>query len=183
MNGTNAESVEILQSYFPERIIKILITKCTFTLWSNLRDSLHLHHIYFIFTLAYINSKCKMGKTIGNSSVKEYEWHEKKIESNIEQVKIKIWSEKILKEIERYRNSTALILPRTTFQRIVLELLATEKQDYRIHCEAISAIREAAEAYLVGLFEDTNLCAVHAKRATITPRDISLARRIRGELR
>ena len=42
-------------------------------------------------------------------------------------------------------------------------------------------MKEAAEAYLVGLFEDTNLCAIHAKRVTIMPKDIQLARRIRGE--
>ncbi|KAJ9591003.1 hypothetical protein L9F63_027789, partial [Diploptera punctata] len=41
--------------------------------------------------------------------------------------------------------------------------------------------RKASEAYLVGLFEDTNLCAIHAKRVTIMPKDIQLARRIRGE--
>ena len=41
--------------------------------------------------------------------------------------------------------------------------------------------QEASEAYLVGLFEDTNLCAIHAKRVTIMPKDIQLARRIRGE--
>ena len=46
---------------------------------------------------------------------------------------------------------------------------------------AILALQEAAEAYLVGLFEDTNLCAIHAKRVTIMPKDIQLARRIRGE--
>ncbi|VDM81827.1 unnamed protein product [Strongylus vulgaris] len=46
---------------------------------------------------------------------------------------------------------------------------------------AIHAKREASEAYLVGLFEDTNLCAIHAKRVTIMPKDIQLARRIRGE--
>ena len=43
------------------------------------------------------------------------------------------------------------------------------------------ALQEASEAYLVGLFEDTNLCAIHAKRVTIMPRDIQLARRIRGD--
>ena len=43
------------------------------------------------------------------------------------------------------------------------------------------AAAEACEAYLVGLFEDCNLCAIHAKRVTITPNDMSLARRIRGE--
>ena len=45
----------------------------------------------------------------------------------------------------------------------------------------VLALQEAAEAYLVGLFEDTNLCAIHAKRVTIMPKDIQLARRIRGE--
>ena len=45
----------------------------------------------------------------------------------------------------------------------------------------ISFLQEASEAYLVGLFEDTNLCAIHAKRVTIMPKDIQLARRIRGE--
>ena len=44
-----------------------------------------------------------------------------------------------------------------------------------------SIFQEASEAYLVGLFEDTNLCAIHAKRVTIMPKDIQLARRIRGE--
>ena len=43
------------------------------------------------------------------------------------------------------------------------------------------AMQEALEAYLVGLFEDSNLCAIHAKRVTIMPRDIQLARRICGE--
>ena len=46
---------------------------------------------------------------------------------------------------------------------------------------ALLALQEAAEAYHVGLFEDTNLCAIHAKRVTIMPKDIQLARRIRGE--
>lgn len=50
-----------------------------------------------------------------------------------------------------------------------------------IQSSAILALQESAEAYLVGLFEDTNLCAIHAKRVTIMPKDIQLARRIRGE--
>ena len=53
--------------------------------------------------------------------------------------------------------------------------------EIRFRGSAINALQEAAEAYLVGLFEDTNLCAIHAKRITIMPRDIQLARRIRGE--
>ncbi|KAK3022221.1 hypothetical protein RJ639_047767 [Escallonia herrerae] len=53
--------------------------------------------------------------------------------------------------------------------------------DLRFQSHAVLALQEAAEAYLVGLFEDTNLCAIHAKRVTIVPKDIQLARRIRGE--
>uniref|UniRef100_A0A5F9DA74 Core Histone H2A/H2B/H3 domain-containing protein n=1 Tax=Oryctolagus cuniculus TaxID=9986 RepID=A0A5F9DA74_RABIT len=55
------------------------------------------------------------------------------------------------------------------------------KTDLRFQSAAIGALQEASEAYLVGLFEDTNLCAIHAKRVTIMPKDIQLARRIRGE--
>ena len=45
----------------------------------------------------------------------------------------------------------------------------------------MAALQEAAEAYLVGLFEDSNLCAIHAKWVTIMPKDIQLARCIHGE--
>ncbi|KAL3690035.1 hypothetical protein R1sor_018821 [Riccia sorocarpa] len=55
------------------------------------------------------------------------------------------------------------------------------KTDLRFQSTAVLALQEAAEAYLVGMFEDTNLCAIHAKRVTIMPKDIQLARRIRGE--
>ena len=51
----------------------------------------------------------------------------------------------------------------------------------RMQSTALMAMQEAAEAYLVGLFEDTNLCAIHAKRVTIMPKDMHLSRRIRGE--
>jgi histone H3/H4 len=55
------------------------------------------------------------------------------------------------------------------------------QMDLRFQSHAVLALQEAAEAYLVGLFEDTNLCAVHAKRVTIMSKDVHLARRIRGE--
>jgi histone H3 len=67
------------------------------------------------------------------------------------------------------------------FQRLVREIAQDFKTDLRFEKDAILAIQEAAEAYLVGLFEDTNLCAIHTKRVTIMPKDIQLARRIRGE--
>ncbi|CAI0460107.1 unnamed protein product [Linum tenue] len=66
------------------------------------------------------------------------------------------------------------------FQRLVREIAQDFKTDLRFQSSAVSALQEAAEAYLVGLFEDTNLCAIHAKRVTIMPKDIQLARRIRG---
>ena len=62
-----------------------------------------------------------------------------------------------------------------------LMLLCFLQTDLRFQSHAVLALQEAAEAYLVGLFEDTNLCAIHAKRVTIMPKDIQLARRIRGE--
>jgi histone H3 len=62
-----------------------------------------------------------------------------------------------------------------------LSLVSCLQTDLRFQSHAVLALQEAAEAYLVGLFEDTNLCAIHAKRVTIMPKDIQLARRIRGE--
>ena len=53
--------------------------------------------------------------------------------------------------------------------------------DIRFQVSAISCLQEACEDYVVHLFEDANLCAIHAKRVTIMPKDLALARRIRGE--
>ena len=55
------------------------------------------------------------------------------------------------------------------------------KRDLRFQNNGLLALQEASESYLVGLFEDTNLCALHAKRVTIKAKDIQLVRRIRGE--
>ena len=66
------------------------------------------------------------------------------------------------------------------FQRLVREIAQDYKCDLRFQTTALMALQEAAEAYLVGLMEDTNLCAIHCKRVTIMPRDLQLARRIRG---
>lgn len=86
-----------------------------------------------------------------------------------------------LREIRRYQKSTELLIRRLPFQRLVREIAQEMKTDLRFQSTAIAALQEAAEAYLVGLFEDVNLCAIHAKRVTIMVRDIQLARRIRGE--
>ena len=91
-----------------------------------------------------------------------------------------------LREIRRYQKSTDLLIRKAPFQRLVREIandfpIGPNKEDPRFQSTAVLALQEASEAYLVGLFEDTNLCAIHAKRVTIMPKDIQLARRIRGE--
>ena len=104
-------------------------------------------------------------------------------------------------KILRYQKSTELLIRKLPFQRLVREIAQDFKTDLRFQSSAVMALQEASEAYLVGLFEDTNLCvsteylalkkkllflklclqAIHAKRVTIMPKDIQLARRIRGE--
>ena len=61
------------------------------------------------------------------------------------------------------------------------EIASAFKSDLRFQSHALLAMQEASEVYLTSLFEDTNLCAIHAKRVTIMPKDMQLARRIRGE--
>ena len=65
--------------------------------------------------------------------------------------------------------------------RICRDLIVNSQTDLRFQSSAVMALQEAAEAYLVSLFEDTNLAAIHAKRVTIQPKDLALARRLRGE--
>ena len=87
-----------------------------------------------------------------------------------------------LREIRKFQKSVDTLIPKLRFQRLVHEVAQDYKQGgYRFQSMALLAIQEAAEAYLVGLFEDTQLCAIHAKRVTIMPKDMRLARRIRGE--
>jgi histone H3 len=86
-----------------------------------------------------------------------------------------------LREIRRYQKSTDLLIRKIPFQRLVREIALDLRTDIRVQSAALAALQAATEDYLVGLFEDTNLCAHHAKRVTIMPRDMQLARRIRGE--
>ena len=83
-----------------------------------------------------------------------------------------------LKDIRHFQKTTALLIRKLPFQRLVREIAQDYKTDLRFQSAAVLCLQEAAEAYLVGLFEDTNLCAIHAKRVTIMPKDIQLARRI-----
>ena len=86
-----------------------------------------------------------------------------------------------LREIRRYQKSTDLLIRKAPFQRLTREVCQDFKKDANWQSAAILALQEATEAYFVGLNEDSNLCAIHGKRVTIMPKDIQLARRIRGE--
>ncbi|XP_056169488.1 histone H3.3-like [Syzygium oleosum] len=86
-----------------------------------------------------------------------------------------------LREIRKYQKSTELLIRKLPFQRLVREIAQDFQTDLQFQSSAVAALQEAAEAYLVGLFEDTDLCAIHAKQVTITRKDIQLARRIQGE--
>ena len=91
-----------------------------------------------------------------------------------------------LKEIRKYQSSTDLLLRKLPFARLVREIqqsFTRKDVNYRWQGTALLALQEAAEAHLVGLFEDCMLCAAHGKRVTIMPKDMQLARRIRGQQR
>lgn len=87
-----------------------------------------------------------------------------------------------LREIRQYQNSYEPLLRRLPFQRLVREIAQDYKFELKFQSTALIALQEACEAYLVGLFEDANWCAIHAKRVTVMPQDICLARRIRREI-
>ena len=86
-----------------------------------------------------------------------------------------------LREIRKYHKSTDLLICKLPFQCLVCEILQGFNVKLRVTPAMVMALQEAAEAYLVQLLEDSNLCAIHAKRVTIQPKDIQLARQIHGE--
>lgn len=88
-----------------------------------------------------------------------------------------------LREIRHFQKAGNTLLPKAVFERLVRETVQSydTRNELRIQPAAISALQEAAESYLTGLFEDANMCAIHAKRVTLLPKDLHLARAIRGE--
>ena len=86
-----------------------------------------------------------------------------------------------LREIKKYQKSIDCLLPRASFQRLVRSITMEMDHNLRFQSQALQALQEASEAYIVGLFEDSNLCAIHAKRVTVQKKDMELARRIRGD--
>lgn len=86
-----------------------------------------------------------------------------------------------LREIKKYQKSSNLLLKKIPFQRLVKEISQDcSEKDFRFQSGAIAALQEAAESYIVGIFEDTNACAIHANRVTIMKKDLQLAIRLRG---
>jgi histone H3 len=85
-----------------------------------------------------------------------------------------------IREIRAYQKSTELLIRKLPFQRLVREVASSFKFGIRFSASSLLALQESAEAYMVGLFEDSNLLCLHAKRVTVTSRDMALARRIRG---
>ena len=86
-----------------------------------------------------------------------------------------------LKEIQKYQKGADLLIRRVPFQRLVREVIQKWREGLKLQSSAVLALQEASEAFLVGLMEQANLCAIHAKRVTIMPRDIQLALRIWGD--
>ncbi|CAJ0906162.1 6658_t:CDS:2 [Entrophospora sp. SA101] len=87
-----------------------------------------------------------------------------------------------LREIRHYQKTTNRLIRMLPFQRLVKEIAQSIRLDIHFQSIAISALQEASESYLVSLFEDTNLAAIHGKRITIQPKDMQLAHRICGDI-
>ena len=87
-----------------------------------------------------------------------------------------------MREIRKYQKSTDLLIRKAPFGRLVREIASEVKGgEHRFQESALLALQEAAESYLVGIFEDSNLAAIHARRVTIMPKDMQLARRMRHQ--
>lgn len=86
-----------------------------------------------------------------------------------------------LREIRKYQQSTSLLLRRAPFQRLTREVVqGITSKDFRFSKIGLEAMQEATEAYLVKLFENANLAAIHAKRVTVMPKDMQLAKRVQS---
>ena len=91
---------------------------------------------------------------------------------------------KALREIRQYQRTTEPLLKKMSFSRLTREIASevapsSLKNDLRFQCSALEALQEATEAFIVGLMEDANLSAIHARRVTILPKDINLSLRLR----
>ena len=87
---------------------------------------------------------------------------------------------RVLGEIRHYQKSTALLIRKLPFGHLVREIIQGIGAELRVTSDALESLQEVAEAYLVCVFEDSNLCTIHAKRVTVMPKDFALAQRLRS---
>ena len=85
-----------------------------------------------------------------------------------------------LREIRKYQTSTELLIRKLLFQRLVKEVCRDlfNNDDYRFQSTAVLALQEASENFLVSMFDDVNLIAIHGKRVTIQVKDIQIWKRL-----
>jgi histone H3 len=112
------------------------------------------------------SKKAKKADGTATGGVKKFKWHPGTV---------------ALREIKKFQKGTELLLRKAPFQRLVREVAQGFKDGLRFQSSAVAAIQEATESYVISVLSDTSLCAVHAKRVTAMPRDLQLARRLRGE--
>ena len=86
-----------------------------------------------------------------------------------------------VKEIQKYQKGADLLIQRLPFQRLVKEIVQKRREGLRLQSSAVLALQEVGEAFLVGLPEQANICAIHAKQVTIMPKGIQLPQRFRGD--
>ena len=86
-----------------------------------------------------------------------------------------------LRQIRKFQKGTELLLRKAPFQRLLRETAQSQKEGLRWSASAVAAVQEATESYIISLLSDANLCALHTRRVTAMPRDLQLARRLRGE--
>jgi histone H3 len=84
-------------------------------------------------------------------------------------------------EIQHYTATVDHIVPKLPFQRLIREIIQKINDEIRIQRSAVGILHEMTEEYIVKLFQDANLCVLHAGRVTIMPKDLILAQKIRGE--
>ena len=86
-----------------------------------------------------------------------------------------------LRQIRKFQRGTELLIRKAPFQRLVRESAQQQKDGLRWAASAVAAVQEATESYIISLLSDANLCALHSRRVTAMPRDLQLARRLRGD--
>jgi histone H3/H4 len=86
-----------------------------------------------------------------------------------------------LREIRKFQKSSELLIRKACFQRLVRSIAQTVRPNFRFQSAALAAMQDATEAYLVSAFEDANLATIHAKRVTVSARDLDLVSRVKRD--